>query len=386
MAEEDRKTGDDGAASATAAEQPEAQASSEDASGKDPVRRFTHIVLIVLVVLFLWYVLADRYAPWTDQARVVGFTVPIASKVSGRVKAVHVFENQFVQLGDLLLEIDPKDYKLALQRAEAALDIAGQSTGADTAGVKAAEASLGKARAQLRQAQRDSERVERIYKQDPGAVSANSRDRASSALAQARSNEANAVAELEHAKEQLGKGGKENARVRDATAALEQARIDLAETKVYAPSTGGITNLKLDEGHYASKGAPLMTFVSFDKVWIQANMRENNMAGIETGAAGEIARDQLPGRVFRGTVASKGFAVKQPSFGATGQLIDIKSDSSWLREAQRFPIIIHFADDGARGYRLVGAQADVQIYGSSSILNGLGWLWIRFMSLMSFVY
>jgi multidrug resistance efflux pump len=386
MATEEQKAGQSEIEPETETGQEDAQTPPKDTAKPDPVRRFTRIVLIVLVVLFIWYVLADRYAPWTDQARVVGFTVPIASKVSGRVKAVHVSENDIVQPGDLLLEIGPREYQLALQRAEASLDIAGQSTGADTAGVKASEASLGKARAQLKQAERDFDRVERIYKQDPGAVSANSRDQAKSALAQARSQEANAVAELERAKEQLGKGGKENARVRDATAALEQARIDLAETKIYAPSLGGITNLRLDEGHYASRGAPLMTFVSFDGIWIQANMRENNMAGIEAGASVDIALDQLPGRVFKGTVASKGFAVKQPSYGATGELINIKGDSSWMRDAQRFPIIIHFADEGARGYRLVGAQADVQVYGSNAILNGLGWLWIRLMSLLSFIY
>ena len=352
----------------------------------DPVRRFTRIVVGLLIALFIWYVLADRLAPWTDQARVIGFTVPVAPKVSGKVKQVDVVENQFVEAGDLLAKIDPREYELNLQRAEAALEIAGQETGADTAGVKAVEASLGSVRATLRKAEQGFERIERIYKEDPGAVSQASRDRARAARDEARGQEANALAELERAKEQLGKGGGDNPRVRAAVAALEQTRIDLAETIVYAPSNGGITNLKIDEGYYAKKGTPLMTFVSFTDIWIQANMRENSMANVEIGDRVEITLDQLPGKVFAGTVASKGFAVKQPSYGRTGELMTIKGDKGWLRDAQRFPVIIHFADESAYGYRLGGGQADVQFYGGNPILNWLGWIWIRSMSWFSYIY
>jgi multidrug resistance efflux pump len=360
---------------------------SEPVSAKsDPVRRFAVVVLLVLVVILIWYVLADRYAPWTDQARVWGPIVALAPKVSGKVKQIEVVDNQAVEAGDLLLKIDPRPYELAVQRAEAQLAIAGQSTGADTAMVKAAEATVGQTRASLRQATLEQERLERIFQQDSGAVSQAARDQAQSALAEAQSAEANALAELERAQQQLGEGGEENAQVRDATAALEQARIDLEETKVYAPSTGGITNLNIDEGHYAKAGTPVMTFASFTEVWVQANMRENSMRNIEPGAKVDILLDQLPGSIFSGTVASKGFAVKQPSYGYTGDLITIKSASGWLRDAQRFPVIIHFSDESAYGYRLAGGQADVQFYGQNTALNALGWTWIRLLSLLSYIY
>ena len=287
---------------------------------------------------------------------------------------------------DLLVQIDPREYELALQRAEAALEIAGQSTGEDTAGVKAAEANLGTARAELQRARKESERIERMFKQDSGAVSQASRDKAKAAFDQARTREAGAMAELERAKERLGKGGKDNPRVRDAVAALEQTRINLAETKLYAPSTGGITNLIVDEGHYAKKGTPLMTFVSFSDTWIQANFRENSLANIKAGQSVDIALDMLPGRIFKGEVVSKGYAVKQESYGATGELMTIEGDSGWLRDAQRFPVRIQFSDEGAYGYRFGGAQADVQVYGDSAVLNALGWFWIRVMSLFSYVY
>ena len=96
-----------------------------------------------------------------------------------------------------------------------------------------------------------------------------------------------------------------------------------------------------------------------------------------------------PGEVYQGKVFSRGYAVQHSSEqSAAGEAATIKGDSGWLRDAQRFPVIIQFADDRAKGYRFVGGQADVQVYtqNSNAILNGLGWLWIRLMSWLSYVY
>lgn len=354
----------------------------------DPVKRYTRIMLAVVLFLFVWYVAADRLAPWTDQARVDGFIVPITPKVSGKVKQVGVVQDQVVQAGDVLAVIDPRDYELAVQRAEAALEIAGQETGADTAAVAAADATLARARAELRRAEQDLERIERIFQEDPGAVSEASRDTAQADRNAARAAEANALAELERAKERLGSGGQNNPRVRDAVAALEQARINLAETTLHAPSNGGITNLEVEVGHYAKAGVPLMTFVSGSGVWVEAYLRENSLGNIQPGDPAEIVLDMLPGRVWQGTVASRGYAVQGPTKGQAGGLVTVKGDSGWLRDAQRFPVVIRFADEGAYGYRFLGGQADVQIYTqhSNAVLNALGWAWIRLMSWMSYVY
>ena len=85
---------------------------------------------------------------------------------------------------------------------------------------------------------------------------------------------------------------------------------------------------------------------------------------------------------------AKGYAVQQPTQGAPGSLVTVKTSSGWLRDAQRFPVIIRFDDDSARGYRFIGGQADVQIYTqkSNALLNGLGSAWIRLMSWLSYVY
>ena len=126
--------------SAQSQEESAAQPGEQSARPHDPVRRYTRILLIVVAFLFVWYVWADRVAPWTDQARVDGFIVAITPRVSGKVKKVNVVQDQLVEAGDVLANIDPRLYELAVQRAEARLEIAGQETGADTASVAAAEA------------------------------------------------------------------------------------------------------------------------------------------------------------------------------------------------------------------------------------------------------
>ena len=256
-------------------------ANGGDAKKSDPVRRLTLIVVCVIIVLFVWYVAADRFAPWTDEARVQGYIVPIVAEVSGRVLEVNVDNDQIVKTGEALLRIDPRNYEIAVRRAQAALDTAGQEVGASAAGVKSAAAKIINNRALLRKAQQDFDRVENMFKQDPGAVSKAQRVRMRETLAQAKAQVSLAEAELERAKEQLGKEGKDNPALKSAVAALEQAQIDFKRTTIYAPGLGLITNLKIDVGHYAKTGTALMTFVSGTDVWVQANMRENTLGHVK---------------------------------------------------------------------------------------------------------
>ncbi len=122
-------------------------ANGGDVKKPDPVRRLTLIVVCVIIVLFVWYVAADRFAPWTDEARVQGYIVPIVAEVSGRVLEVNVDNDQVVKTGEALLHIDPRNYEIAVRRAQAALDTAGQQVGASAAGVKSAAAKISDNRA-----------------------------------------------------------------------------------------------------------------------------------------------------------------------------------------------------------------------------------------------
>ncbi len=129
-----------------------------------------------------------------------------------------------------------------------------------------------------------------------------------------------------------------------------------------------------------------MTFISGSDVWVHANFRENSLGKLKVANKVDIALDIAPGRVFSGEITSIGAGVNQPSSGEIGSLVSIKSEAGWLRDSQRFPVIIYFSDERAYGLRRVGGQADVQVYGNNWLLNGLGWIWIRLMSLLSIIY
>jgi multidrug resistance efflux pump len=199
----------------------------------DPVRKITKYVLMVVAVLFIWYVVADRIAPWTDQARVQAYVIPIVPQVSGRVVEVNVVKDQVVEPGDVLLNINPSDYQLAVETAEAALELAGQEIGAGTATVTTAQAGLVVAMTNLEHAETQSARVFELEKKQ--VMSKAEGDKARAVVKQARAQVDSARAELEKARQALGVQGEANPRIRAAIADLKKAQLDLSRTTILAP-------------------------------------------------------------------------------------------------------------------------------------------------------
>lgn len=361
------------------------EVSAEIENTSDPVRKISKYVLYIVLFLFAWYVIADRIAPWTDQARVQAYVVPIVSQVSGRVVEINVKKDQLVQPGDTLFKIDPADYELAVENAESALELAGQKIGAGTANVSTAQAGVVEAETNLNHMQVQSVRVYEL--EDQNVLSKSDGDKARAKVKSAEAQLMRAQAQLQKAKQALGEKGNKNPRIRSAIAALKKAQLDLSRTTIVAPSLGGITNLKIDIGQYATAGSPQMTFIEIDNIWIQANLRENNIANIKPGNSVDITLDVAPGKIFKGTVSSVGFAVDSGDKSSVGGLASVTGKSGWLRDAQRFPVIITFNDNSAAGYRRLGGQADVLVYTSNNwIINPLGWVWIRILSWFSYVY
>lgn len=351
----------------------------------DPVRKISKIVLYIVLFLFTWYVIADRIAPWTDQARVQAYVVPVVSQVSGRVIEISVNKDQLVQPGDVLFKIDPADYLLEVENAESALELAGQEIGAGTATVTTAQAGVVEAETNLDHMKVQSVRVYELERQRVFSVSDGDKARAKVKSAEAQL--VSAKAQLEKAKQALGKKGNKNPRIRSALAALKKSQLDLSRTIIIAPSVGGITNLQIDVGQYATAGKPQMTFIEVENIWIQANLRENNLGNIKPGNSVDITLDVAPGKIFKGTVSSVGFAVDSGNKGTVGGLASVDGKSGWLRDAQRFPVIITFDDGSSKGFRRLGGQADVLVYTSNNwVINSLGWVWIRVLSWFSYVY
>ncbi len=352
----------------------------------NPVTLITFLVLAFCAALFVWHLMADRFTPYTDQARVEAFAVPVVPQVSGYLVEIPVALHDRVEENQVLAQIDREPFELAVRSARAALANAGQQVGAQTAGVESAAGRLGIARARLERAQRNYDRVQRVSERNPGALSEADRDRADASLAQAQSQLISAEAELERAKQTLGSPGPDNPMIESAVAALETAEFNLAQTTITAPSQGLIESFQLDVGHYAQAGQPLMTFVSMKDVWIDASMRENNLYHLKPGDPVELVLDVAPGRVFHGTIRSVGVGVSSSQETSRGDLPTVESVQGWLRDPQRFPVIISFADDRPTGLLRPGGQANVIVYtGDRPWLNKFAGWRIRLAAWLSYV-
>ena len=346
-------------------------------------------VLVLIAISLLWYFAADRLTPHTTQARVQAFVVPVAAEVAGKVLAVHVRNNDAVQPGQPLFDIDPSQYRIALQRSRSDYESVQRSVNAAAATVEAARAGLQAAQANHVKADKDATRQETLYGEDPGAISVRRLEVAQATRIQARSQEKAAEADLRKAQEAAGESGDNNAQLRSARSAVEKAELDLARTKVVAPSRGVVTDLRTDVGHFAQAGAAAMTLVAHHDLWINADLTENNLGNIDPGDEVAIVLDVLPGEVLKGRVRSVGGGVSSGQQAPPGTLPTVQNSRDWLRQAQRFPVAIEF--DAAEAERLgkarPGGQAEVMIFtGDNALMNLLGAGYIRLMSLFSYFY
>jgi multidrug resistance efflux pump len=363
------------------------EAPASEPKQKDPVRKWTLLVLILLAVLLGWYLLADRLTPYTTQARLHALVVPISPLISGLVEEVYVTNNQRVVAGDLLFRLNTDTYELVQAAAEADLQSARQAVGAGEAAVVAAEASVRAAEAGRVQAEQDAVRMRGIRAEDPGAISERRLQYAEAALAAAIANVEAAEANLEKARQDLGQLGEDNVRIMQARVAIADAELNIARSLVYAPDDGVVTTVRLDVGNFAGAGQAQMTFIATDNFWVQADFTENNLAHIEPGDDVLIHFDVLPARLFAGTVRGTGFGVDVDT-AALGELPTIENDKNWLRDAQRFPVLVDFETEHARelGVR-VGSQATVTVFtGERPVLNAIARLRMRLSSYLSYAY
>ena len=349
------------------------------------IKKVTYIVLLISVLFFIWYVSADRHTPYTDQGRIQGLITPVSPRVSGFITDVRIHLHTQVKEVDTLFQLDRRPFEIAVSKDEAGIDNAIQSIAASSASVKSSAGRLGVARAQLDRAERNWNRVQQVMKENEGALSAADKDQAETAYLQAVEQVASAEAGLERAQQNLGIDGPENPKIRTAVQTLEQAQLDLEFSTIVAPTDGFIESFEIDLGYYASAGQPLTTLISSSDVWIQANLKENNLSQMHLGDEVEFILDIAPGRVFKGKVRSMGFGVATNETNKGG-LPTVSEKKGWLQDPQRFPVIISSNEkDAAELYRL-GGQVDVVVYtGDNFILNAIAGFKIRLMSYLSYV-
>jgi len=381
--------------------QPDAPGSYPDATdvkatafpAKRSKKRWIVIVAIVVVAVaggFLWNYFSGFES--TDDAQVDVHLYPVSARISGYIQKVHAEDNEWVTEGSTLVEIDPKDYEVALKRAQATLDTSEASAKAskidvpvssvDTsselkytssdiknvqAAIEAAEKQVAAAHARVVEAQAENVKAqddvtryrlllakEEVPKQiydhayaaaasDVAAIAAAEADEATSQqnVQEARSRLIEAQAHFEDA--QAGpqrvasteaKAVSAMADVQQKRAAVEQAQLNLGYTKIYAPVTGEITK-KVVVGLNVDPGEQLLTVVPLDQVWITANFKETQLKHMRVGQKADLELDSN-GRTYHGHVDS--------IEGATGPTFSLlppeNATGNYVKIVQRVPVKI----------------------------------------------
>ena len=382
-----------------------------------PKSRRRGIIVVVLVVLvavavgFWWH---STFSEDTDDAQVNGHLIQVSSRIAGQVIKVDVEENQVVKAGDTIAELDPKDFDVAVENAQANLANAQamaaaanvnvpltsintgsnlKSAGADVsgahAGVEQAEqqlqagaAQVAQAQANLTKAEADLARYKPLVEKDviskqqfDAAVAADDADKAavadalatqkaaSDAVRIAKDKEGQSQAMLKYAQTgpqqvaaQTARAKQAEAQVAQAKAQLDQAELNLGYTKIVAPVAGIITRKSVEVNQNVGIGQNLLTLVSLEDLWITANFKETQLRQMSAGQPVEIAVDAT-GKKYHGKVTQIG--------GATGSVLSLfppeNATGNYVKVVQRIPVRVMILPENKHAPLIPGMSVEVRV-------------------------
>ncbi|HKV56059.1 MAG TPA: HlyD family secretion protein [Candidatus Binataceae bacterium] len=305
---------------------------------------FRKILLVVVVLAVLaaivpgyhYYLYFESHVS-TDDAYVDGTVALVSSRIPGTVTKLYVEENWHVSGGDPLLTLDPRDYQVRVDQAQAQLERARQSIDELYAQLEAAEAGVNLAGSQLTEAQLDYNRAKAL--RDQAVVSTQFYDQATTGLRVAMADRALAEHQLQQARAALGGDMVDHSRydrpiVQQAEAALEGAKLDLSYTDIRAPLGGIITRKSVHVGNRIQPGEPLLAIVPVNRLYVTANFKETQLTDVRVGQPADIEADIYPGFIYKGRIDSisvgtgAAFALLPPE-NATG---------NWVKVVQRVPV------------------------------------------------
>ena len=349
--------------------------------------RFWVLAIAGLVVLLLvYYVIADRKTPYTSNAYLQAFVVQIAPQVSNPVVEVLVENGSQVQAGDALYRIDPRLYQSEVDRLRAALVEAQASFEQLQSQLTALKAIVKERQANVHLAQQTYERIAALAKQN-----ATAQQRLDDATEKLHADTAllnNAKAEEARLERRLGAMiDGEPAMVREAKAQLAAAELKLSFTTVAAPVDGIVDNLQLRTGTYVKAGQAVMTLVDTTRWWVVANYRENALSVIRPEQPAELSFMMYPGVVFSAQVESIGWGVGQGQGEASGDLPLVENPKAWLNVSQRFQVRLKPGNLGPDRPLRVGATARVVIFTEpESLFDPIARWLMRFASYLDYIY
>jgi membrane fusion protein, multidrug efflux system len=323
---------------------------AEDKPG--PLRRHPYIVTLVAAgaivataTTVMWWLHARNFES-TDDAFIDARNVSISPQVAGAIVKVAVTDNQLVETGGLLVEIDPRDYQAAVAEAQAQVEQANAAIVSLDSQVEAQQARIAQAQKQVEQAQavltfaqQEYGRAQDLVKRGAGTQQA--AQQTASSLVQGEATVASAQANLIAARKQIpilaAQRQSAEAQLKQMEAALQHARDNLQRASLTAPEPGRATKISAAVGALAQPGQVLMVFVPENK-WVTANLKETQLTRMRSGQPVDIAIDAYPGRIFKGHVDS----IQSGSGAAFSLLPPENATGNFVKVVQRVPVKIVF--------------------------------------------
>ncbi len=333
-----------------------------------------------LVMIGLLILATTQWNEWTSSRRIQStqnayvksdFAV-LSAKVSGYVKALPLGDYEQVKAGDLIAQIDPADYELAVaaaqaeqSKAQAHLENLDGEIAQQQARIKEAQAKLRSVQVRVRQYRNNPSRQARLVKE--GALSRQGYENAQADLDEAISQGEAATAQVDLAKNSLkvlqGQRAIRTADLKSAEAALESARRNLGYTRIVAPFDGVLNKRHVQVGSLLNQGTQIVSIVPLEQAYVIANYKETQLAHVQPGQPVELTVDGLPGGSWRGRVVEIA-----PMSGAESSLLPADNASgNFTKVVQRIPVRIELEPGQAQLERLrpgMSAQARIDTAGS----------------------
>ena len=297
------------------------------------------VVVVLIGALYFWLT-GGRYMS-TDDAYVQAARASISSNVSGKVVAIAVHDNQTVQRGDLLFQIDDQPYRIAVESARAKLNSARLQIGADKATYRQRLSELTAAQETFAYQQKEFERRRKLIA--TSLISQAQFDEARHAAEEAQQQVASMQHQVDSALAVLGGDADidpaQHPAVLEAQAELDRAELNLSYTQITAPDDGIVTKVEqLQLGDYVQAAAPAFALISTRNIWVEANFKEDQLAHMQVGQSATVDIDTYASKTFKARVVSVApgtgsqFSVLPPE-NATG---------NWVKVVQRVPVRLEF--------------------------------------------
>ncbi|MEO1900930.1 MAG: HlyD family secretion protein [Alcanivorax sp.] len=325
--------------------------------------------LILALAVVLWLAFGGRRYVSTENAYVKIDMISLTADVSGPLTRVEVERNQAVQQGQVLAEVDPEPYRIALEEARADQQAVRNRILSERADYARLQAQHAQAERDLAYHQRELERYQGL---DRVAVSRSQLDGARQKRDQAGAQASVTEQELASLKAKLGGGPdvavEEHPDYQAATAKLDRARYDLAHTRIVAPADGVIGGSTPLVGERVNAGVPVFTLAKNRSAWVEANLKETQLTNVREGQSVEVEVDSYPGVVWKATVQSL-----SPATGSEYALIPPQNASgNWVKVVQRVPVKLRLEDLDGKPPLRAGMSAEIAIDTGVSLFGDAG--------------